>query len=757
MTPAQFIDDPNWADFLPEFRDPVRVRGLPEHEDCSPLEVERVERHLRRGGTLGAMEGYEERPGQLAMLAGIAECFNSRSHLMVEAGTGVGKSLAYLIPAVHWAQLNDTPVVISTATRNLQSQLIEKDIPRAVSTLGEADAAKFRVALLKGRTNYLCLRAVGDFFASGYWTMSAEDQAEMPHFIEWLKHTPDGDLDRYEGISRELLSCPGEECSSRHCPFYSRCFVYRARRLAQGAQLVVANHALVLAEAASPQTALLPAYGRLVMDEAHNLEEIATEYLSYEFSERELSRILNRLMRRGRGKRSRPGGILAAIGRQLAKGGISERPVAERVMAIVNGLSSEMVTLVNAAEALSDSVAPLLGDRAAKGPVRYLAGTIRTPETLSEHDRFESALTAMVTSLHALRDLLNESVPEGELNFFAEYAQQLDNVAQSLIAFANETAFCLEAAMTDTHVYWIERDAPPKRRACIRLVGAPLSVADELRGLLYEPKDSTVLCSATLRVGNDFKYVARRLGFGATDETQDAGRYRTLAAASPFDYFRQCVTLATDFLPDPAANPAEYVDSLSPLLVRLFARNRGRGLVLFTSYEMMTRAAAAAREGLAANGIELLVQGEGLSREAMTARLKLAESDPRAAGPVVLFGAQSFWEGVDVPGEALTMVVLTRLPFPQQGHPIVESRCEQIDRRGGSSFRDYLMNEAVIGFRQGFGRLIRTQSDRGAVIITDSRLVTRNYGGRFRKSLPSTVRTVSDAEELFAALDFGEP
>ena len=312
MTPAEFIDNPNWADFLPEMDRAPRVRALPTHEDCSRIDAESAAMHLRRGGTLGRMDGYEERPGQIDMLSAIVRAFNSREHLMIEAGTGVGKSLAYLVPSILWAATNDTPVVVSTATRNLQSQLISSDIPRALEILGDG-AAKFKVALLKGRANYLCLRAVGDFFAPGFWTMSKEEQDEMPHFIDWLKSTPDGDLDQYEGLQRSLLVCPGEECSGRHCPFYSRCFVYRARKKAAEADLIVVNHSLVLAEAAGGNAAILPAYGRLVLDEAHNLEDIATDALSSEFSMPELTRLLNRLIRRGKGRRGRAGGILASV------------------------------------------------------------------------------------------------------------------------------------------------------------------------------------------------------------------------------------------------------------------------------------------------------------------------------------------------------------------------------------------------------------------------------------------------------------
>jgi ATP-dependent DNA helicase DinG len=259
-----------------------------------------------------------------------------------------------------------------------------------------------------------------------------------------------------------------------------------------------------------------------------------------------------------------------------------------------------------------------------------------------------------------------------------------------------------------------------------------LSVADDLKEMFYEVKDSVVFSSATLRVGNDFRYMAKRLG---AEE-----RFEVLTAASPFDYLRQALVLAPDCLPDPSVDPSSYAASLAALMKDLFTASRARALVLFTSYEMMNAVAAEARAELEAVGIELLVQGEGVSRESMTRRLK-------DSSRTVLFGAQSFWEGVDIAGGALSCVVLARLPFPQKGEPVIEARSERIEEEGGSSFRDYMIPEAVIKFRQGFGRLVRTKSDRGVVVVTDRRIVSKNYGAIFRKSIATSVHCVSSKSE----------
>jgi len=746
MSPAEFIDDPKWAEFLPEMTGNPRPRSLPSHEDCEKLDADAAAAHLMKGGTLGIMAGYEERPGQVDMSRAIVRAFNAQEHLMIEAGTGVGKSLAYLVPSILWSWTNDTPVIVSTATRNLQSQLIGSDIPRSLSILGE-NAGKFKVALLKGRTNYLCLRAVADFFSAGYWTMSAEEQAEMPHFIAWLRQTEDGDLDHYEGLPRSLLTCPGEECSGRRCPFFSRCFLYRARRAAAEAHLVVANHSLVLADAVSDGGGILPNAGRLVLDEAHNLEEVATEYLSYEFSLPALNRILNRLLRRGKGKRASRGGVLASVEHQLQKGVLANSPVARRVAEVLGEAPHQIVRIVNAAEGLIDAAEKELfvAEARTRRCIRYRrALAARRLET-----EFDDAALGLVNRLHDLRDLLSDSTAEGELNFFGDLIAQLDGLAASLTGFANEAAFVL-AGEKPTHAYWGEFVRLEKRPRYLRLVAAPLSVADDLRKYLWDAKDSVVLASATLRVGNDFRYMAKRLGFAvapAADSSAPQDRYRCLTAASPFDYLRQALVLAPDCLPDPSADPMKYSEALAAIMKDLFSATDGRALVLFTSYEMMNAVADHARHDLEGAGIRLLVQGEGLSRESMTERLRTASDR------TVIFGSQSFWEGVDVAGEALSCVVIARLPFAQAMDPIVEARSEKIVREGGNAFRDYYLPEAVIRFRQGFGRLIRTKRDRGIVVVTDSRIATKGYGAVFRRSIPASVHTVTDLPELLSRVN----
>lgn len=765
IDPALFADDPNWVSCVPEMASGGKKCGMPAHDDCSPLDVDSAAANLKPGGILGASDGYEERPGQIDMLKAIARAFNDRSHLMIEAGTGVGKSLAYLVPAVNWAVLNDTPVVVSTATRNLQSQLISSDIPRAVKTV----PGNVRVALLKGRGNYLCLYALSELMRDGYYSMNGVEREEFGNVVRWLHSDGcDGDLDTVNVPElRSRLVCAGEDCGGKRCQYASRCFIRKARERALRAHLVVANHALVLAEAANPGSGILPAYGRLVFDEAHNLEDIATGFFSHEFSKITFAQLIGRITRKVRGRKER--GLIGTIEKQLKRGSLSSAPNAAKIGKAAQTVRTACTFARLEADAVMDVAAHLLSPAEGEQTIRYrrlrMGENAYAPRQYSRNGlfrdyvaaqwdesaldgalvKFEAQLAKVANALTALAHSIDDATSEDELDLFGDLSALAMQTAAEVRSYL-ATAKSALSGDDPQRVYWVERGAADADRTghppSIRFVAAPLSIAKEMRRCFYDVKDSVVLCSATLRVGDRFDYMAKRLGCAPENAAApEECRVRRLVAASPFDYFRQALVLAPDFLPDPAADGQAYAEALAPFLRKLFEATEGRGLVLFTSYDMMRTVAERARPMFSMSGIDLCVQGDGLSRELMAAKLK-------AGGRTVLFGAQSFWEGVDVAGDALSCVVIARLPFPQVREPVTEARCEQIEDAGGRAFHDYMVPEAVIKFRQGFGRLIRTKRDRGVVVVTDRRIVTKNYGAIFRKSIAASAHTVRSEEEL---------
>ncbi|MBP5321992.1 MAG: hypothetical protein J6334_13525 [Kiritimatiellae bacterium] len=763
-----------------------KPRSLPDHQDCSALDVDAIAAYLMPDGTFSRlMPGYESRKGQVTMTRAVADAFNGRQHLLVEAGTGVGKSLAYLLPAVAWARLNDMPVIISTNTRNLQTQLIEKDLPRVFEAVKHetGEETPFRAVLLKGRINYFCLRRLSILLENRQFEL---DRPELRHFAEalaWVVQSGDGDLDTFAGATRcepaflAKIASTGEECPGRRCRFYRRCFLQKARTAAANAHLVIANHALVFSEAAAAGSTL-PPYSHIVFDEAHNLEEAATRHLSTELS---AGRINQAILRLAHGKGPHAGGLLEQVRKHLARGALTgDAKEAQAMLETVKRAKRQLERVRSAFTALFDTLPALFPPET--GTIRFRCeaptpGSItdiadlfdekplptRTiaregiftppPEGWDEREASQrkedarGALLETVTILKTLADDLQQATKD-ELNLYGDLSLSVEGAIASLKELIGNLDFVWAGTDPD-FVFWMEMPAHHAKLA--KLVAAPLSIASQLKDLLYEQKDSVIFCSATLRVGSSFNYIANRLGINLLE---DPARVMTCVAESPFDYLTQCAAIAPAFLPDPGISPAkngEYVEQLSGLMLDVFKKTRGRALGLFTSYQMMNQVASLLEEPLREIGIRLLVQGTDGTRDQITRIF-------RSGDPAVLLGTHSFWEGVDVAGEALSCVVMARLPFSAVGDPVVEARCEQIEQAGGSPFREFSLPLAVIRFRQGFGRLIRTRSDRGVVIIADPRLMTKNYGMTFRKSLPCSVMRSDSRLDLLERIDkvFGE-
>lgn len=696
------------------------LRPLTPLDEIRPLAADAIAAVLEPGGAFAQhFPGYEYRREQVTMLRAVAAAFSNGQHLMVEAGTGTGKSLAYLIPAVHWALQNGQRVVISTNTLNLQDQIIHKDIPDLRAALG----LDFRAALLKGRSNYLCPRRLENM--RKHKPRTADELRVLAKVLIWLHENGDGerpplslgpiDFGAWARLSAEDEHCTNDTCRDR---MQGTCPLYRARRAAEAAHIIVVNHALLLADIAT-ENRILPPYNYLVLDEAHHLEAATTDGLSFEWKLADFERKVKDV----------GGPNSGLLGEVLST-------ARERLMPDVYlGLEREAgqvyeraTTALTLARAFFDSLAAFLEERREGRPVGEYGQSLRLlPATRTlplwstverQWDELKPTLTQLADSLTRIGVALGKWAKDRALEFDeAEDLASSVNLAARYFATLVVNGDGLVLKPDPGLIYWAEASS---RDARLSLHAAPLHVGPLVEKHLWQAKESVVMTSATLTAGNSFKYLKSRLN------AQDAGE---LKVGSPFDYTASTLLyLATD-MPEPQVQ-ADYQKALEKAVLELCKATRGRALVLFTSYAQLKRTAQAIRGPLQRAGIEVYDQSDGASRTMLLDHFKTSEGG-------VLLGTKSFWEGVDVPGEALSVLVITRLPFDVPDDPIIAARAETFER----PFDDYSVPEAVLKFRQGFGRLIRTKTDRGVVAVLDRRILTKSYGKVFLDSLPRcTVR-----------------
>lgn len=616
---------------------------------------------LEEGGALArAIDGFRPRPAQVRMARAVAEALVAREVLVAEAGTGTGKTFAYLVPVL----LSGLRVILSTGTKALQDQLFERDLPRAREALGLG----VRAALLKGRSNYLCLHRLQQTRGADRFE-TREQAAQLLAIQRWAGATRSGDVAELEGIPDDSPLWPrvtstAENCLGAECPFFDDCFVVRARRAAQEADLVVVNHHLLLADMALRQEGfgeVLPGAHAFVLDEAHQLPELASQFFSRTVSARQLQEL-------GRDALAECAGVSGALAEL-------QGPVAE---------------LEQAVRELRLALDPL--------PARGAFARLRQAPAA------EAALEALAGRLEALSRQL-EPLRERSAGFKA-LAERSEDLLARLAAFRDEEA--------SGEVRWYELGT---RGFVLSLT--PLDVAGPLRAFRERSGAAWIFTSATLAVGGQFRHYAAQLGLFEP---------RSLIEPSPFDYPRQAIAYLPRGLPEPA-HP-DFVERLLERVLPVLRASRGRAFLLFTSH----RALRAAAEWLERLGeFPLFVQGS-------QPRTRLLEAF-RASGDGVLLGAASFWEGVDVAGDALSVVVIDKLPFAAPDDPVLEARLEALRQQGRQPFRDWQLPCAVIALKQGAGRLIRTHTDRGVLVLGDTRLVTRPYGRLFIDSLPPFRRT----------------
>lgn len=685
--------------------------------DPRPIDVDELAAIFEPSGELDRhFEGYENRTQQVSMASAVGEAFNQNQHLLVEAGTGTGKSMAYLVPAFQWADQNQQRVVISTNTLNLQDQLIHKDVPDLNAALGK----NYRAAVLKGRGNYLCPRRFNAMRSLG--PRNPEEMRVLAKLLLWLSQGGSGErstlnLPRGEMAVWSRLSAEDEDCSLENCASHTggRCPYYRARLAADSAHVVIVNHALLLADIATGSR-VIPEYGYLIVDEAHHLESATTQGLSFKVSEFEVQRVFRDLGSKRRG-----------LLRQLIDLAQRTLPPATqgKVETVISTTSDRVEECTQAANRLFERMNNLLENRRDGKPIgpygqqlRILPATRTLPDWEGVEIAWENLREPLATIAKALNDLADdlESLQSGEDDPVDTLAVAMRIARRSLADIYThlENMIFKPDSMV---IYWAELSAQESR---LTLHAAPLEVGPLVERYLWHEKESVVMTSATLTTGGEFDFIRRRLYAEDADE---------LALGSPFDYETATLLYLISDIPEPV-DRSNYQRAVEAGLLQLMKATGGRGLVLFTSNQQLQKTARAISEPLAQAGIEVFEQSRGASRHALLEGFRTSKN-------AVLFGTRSFWEGVDVPGPALSVLAIVRLPFDVPSDPIVAARSETYE----SPFDQYMVPEAILRFRQGFGRLIRTRSDRGIVAIFDRRLLSKSYGRTFVESLPRcTVR-----------------
>ncbi|HEC22435.1 MAG TPA: DEAD/DEAH box helicase [Chloroflexi bacterium] len=707
--------------------------ALHPRETIRPLDPDAVAALVEPGGALaGVLSGYEYRPQQAKMLRAVTRALNEGRNMLIEAPTGVGKSLAYLIPAVLFAVQNDDRVVISTNTINLQEQLLNRDIP----LLREALGIPFRAAVLKGRSNYLCPRRLAALRRRG--PTSSDEMQMFARLLVWLTRTGSGDRSNLtlrgpvEASVWHHLSAEDEDCSMERClnVMGGRCPFYRARRSAESAHILIINHALLLSDVFSSHH-VLPPYRYLIVDEAHHLERATTESLSFRV---DIYAIRRQLAELG----TDTGGLLGEIMERCEEAIPARHMEALREFILLIAEASSLTS--KHAHRLFDALEQFLKEYADRPRNEYVQRVRIVPSMrrqpgwagIRRHwDTLKQFTTTMAASMSELIGGL-EKLSRFPIQNYEDLIAGLRAASLHLDELEKQLEQIVNTPDPNT-VYWVE--SRPEGGP-VSLHAAPLDVGPMIEHYLWHPKNSVIMTSATLRTADSFSYIQDRL---------KAEEAEALAVESPFDYESSTLLYLVNDIPEPSEQQA-YQQAVERGLVSLCRATEGRTLVLFTSYAHLRATANAIGEELAQDGIVVYDQSNGVSRVQLLDGFVESEK-------AVLMGTRSFWEGIDVPGPDLSVLVIVRLPFQVPSDPVFAARSEQFD----NPFTEYALPETILRFRQGFGRLIRRRDDRGVVAVFDRRVLSKRYGQQFLDSLPPcTVRQGRLADLPAIAVDWIE-
>ncbi|MBN1559127.1 DEAD/DEAH box helicase family protein [candidate division KSB1 bacterium] len=720
--------------------------------DIQALQTDDIKKLLLPGGPVSRkLSGYEDRPQQIEMIDYVAEAFNDNKISTIEAGTGTGKTMAYLLPSIYWSVKNRQRIVISTNTINLQEQLVKKDIPFLQKVL----PVKFEAVLVKGRSNYVCLRKVDDIEGEFDLYTEEEERDELKALIGWAKFTKDGSKADLAIMPKstvwEKIAAESDTCTHNRCVHFRDCFVNRARRQASRAQILVVNHHLLFADLAIrhqtgsfQDAAVLPPYQKIIFDEAHHIENVATNYFGSQITRAGIIRILHRLHRK---QKSVEKGFLHSLRFKVLqqRQDIPDDLVERIIDKIRLQLAPAVEQLVQQTDTIMDLLFSALqhhhtGAVDAEIKIRLLPHVIDAlfhGEGLTVHFKdYIQTIRLFVADLHDLIALAKKCRGRSEDNW-QSLIIELQAQAERLAAVGDvlhEIIFTWD----EDHIRWIEARPGWRGKSIIRFQMSPLEIKNTMKNAVYEAFDTVVMTSATLTVESSFHFLAERIGL----DSVQADRRTEVILPAPFDYERQVLLSIPMDMPDP--RHSTFAQELGKSIFKALTISEGRAFILFTSYGLLNMIYRQLEESLRMIGISALKQGAE-NRHELLKRFKRDKTS-------VLFGTDSFWEGVDVEGDALESVIITKLPFKVPSEPIIEARYEAIEKNGGNAFMDYAVPLAVLKFKQGFGRLIRRKTDRGSVIIFDNRVIQKSYGKKFISSLPTCRTVVGNREEVFAEL-----
>ncbi|MFI5228438.1 MAG: helicase C-terminal domain-containing protein [Gemmatimonadales bacterium] len=716
------------------------VVEVPSRSAHRPIDFARIDADLAPGGAVAVQHArYEDRPSQRAMAVEIARLYNEGGVGLLEAGTGVGKSLGYLVPALRWAAANNERTVVSTNTINLQEQLVSKDLPFLARALSDQPV---RFALLKGWRNFLCLLRLEQARSSGNALFDDALERELDTIQSWAERTRDGSLSDLPVAPRaevwDEVAAEPDLCQRAHCPMYDKCFLFKARKAAAQADVIVVNHHLLLSDVAVRrasgnwgEAAVLPAYSRLVIDEGHHLEDAAAAHLGSNVSRRSLQRLFNRLDRRGKG-------LLPALVARLAAS--NDLLSVASLDLVLSRLTPAVHAVRDKASLLFDLLDTLLAEEAGQGvPV------IRLTEDFATHAIWRAglrvALDDVVGEISVLSDGLQTVRDRIESGKRADDAvmpllNEMRAVTRRLQLAGDGLHRALDPGRGEPAVRWIEARG---RDRAVTVSTVPLDLAPILRDDLFKRAVTTVVTSATLATNDRFDFLTARLGLDDPELEPRTGIF-----PSPFRYREQALLAVPSDVPAPNVNASGHLTALVRVTLDLADAANGGMFVLLTSHRDVRATAAELRARGADGRWPLLVHGDEM-RDVLLGRF-------RDAGSAILLGTASFWEGVDVPGDALRALLIGKLPFRVPTEPVTAAHCEAIEARGGDAFREYMLPHAALRLKQGFGRLVRTSVDRGVVVIADPRVVTKGYGRGLIDGLPPAKRLIGRWTDILPAI-----